>query len=156
MSEIDQDQFIASIAHDVVAQIAPQELPLFPTLSEAYFKNPRQMLKGQEGKEEPLGFGIEVVSAFLMSPFVLAIVNDVVQALTQEVKESGAVRKLLEKLHIVKKRAGKLITPFSPEQMEQVHQVTILKARQFKLSDAQAQLLADALVGRLVLANQQA
>ena len=155
MSEIDQDQFIASIAHDVVAQIAPKELSLFPTLSEAYFKNPRQMLKGQEGKEELLGFGIEVVSVVVMSPIVLTIVNSVVQTLTQEVTDSGVVRKLLEKLHIVKKRTGKLSTPFSTEQIKQVHQLTILKARQFKLSEAQAQQLADSLVGRLVLANQQ-
>src|SRR5205085_8894914 len=118
MSEIDQDQFIASIAHDVVTQIAPQELSLFPTLSEAYFKNPRQMLKGQEGKEELLGFGIEAVSAVLMSPIVLAIVNDVVQTLTQEVTHSSVIRKLLEKLHIVKRRTGKLTTPFSSEQIK--------------------------------------
>jgi hypothetical protein len=156
MSEIDQNQFIASIAHDVVAQIAPQELPLFPALSEAYFKNPHQMHKGQEGKDELLGFGMETVSAVLMSPFVLAIVNDVVQALTQEVTDSGAVRKLLEKLHILKKSPGKVITPFSLAQMEQVHQTALLKAQQFKLSDTQAELLADALVGRLVLANQHA
>jgi hypothetical protein len=155
MSEIDRDQFIDSVAHDVVAQIAPQELSLFPTISEAYFKNPHQMRKGQEVKDELLGFGMETVSAVLMSPFVLAIVNDIVQALTQEVADSGVVRKLLEKLHLVKKRTGKFTTPFSHDQMEQVHHMAILKAKQFKLSQEQAELLADSLVGRLALANQE-
>src|SRR5438874_338517 len=108
MNDIDQDQLITQVAHDVVAQMVPQELPLFPTISEAYFKNPRKMREGQEGKEEMLGFGMEVVSAALMSPIVLAIVNDVVQALAQEVTELGIVRKLLQKLHLVKRETKKV------------------------------------------------
>ncbi len=153
MGDIDQTQLIPQVAHDVVAQIAPQELSLFPAISEAYFKNPRKMRKGQVGGEEMLGFGIEVVSTALMSPIVLAIVNDIVQALAQEATKSGIVRKLLQKLHLVKKETKKIATPLSPEQIRQVHQLAMVKARQFKLSDSQAQLLADSLIGRLALAN---
>jgi len=153
MNDIDQDQLITQVAHDVVAQMAPQELSLFPTISEAYFKNPRKMREGQAGKEEMLGFGMEAVSVVLMSPIVLTIVDDVIQALAQGVTESGIVRKLLQKLHLVKRETEKISMPLSPEQMRQVHQLTIVKARQFKLSESQAQLLADSLVGRLALAN---
>lgn len=71
MTDVAQKELIASIARDLIAQTAPQELPLFRTTSEAYFKNPEKMLKGQAGKDEALGFGVmETASAIMASPIV--------------------------------------------------------------------------------------
>jgi hypothetical protein len=153
MDAIDQDQLITQVARVVVTQIAPQELSIFSDICEAYFKNPNKMHVGQAGAEETLGFGLESVSTVVMSPIILSIVNNVVQVLAQEVAESGIVKRLLQKLHLVKKEKKKISLPLSPEQIRQVHQLTMVKARQFKLSESQAQLLADSLIGNLALAN---
>src|SRR5437660_8088092 len=113
MTEITQNQLTTNVAHNLIAQIAPQELPIFQVTSEAYFKNPDKMLKGQQGKDEMLGFGFELASAILMSPIVLAIVDDVVKVIVgevipNEIKESGIVGKMFKKLHPDKEKDKKV------------------------------------------------
>ncbi len=156
MSEVAQNQLVADIARDLVAQTAPQELPLFQATSEAYFKNPNKLLKGQAGKDEMLGFGVETVSVILMSPIVLTIVDEVVKVITGKVADSGIIRKILKKLGLVKEKEEKVTLPLSltREQMQKVHELAFERALQFKLSKSQAELLADSLVGRLALANK--
>lgn len=156
MGEVARNQFVAGIARDLIAQTAPQELPLFQATSEAYFENPSKMLKGQTGKEEMLGFGLETVSAVLLSPIVLTIVDEVVKVITDKIADAGIIRKLLKKLGLVKEKEKKVALPLSltHEQMQKVHELTVEKALQFKLSKSQAQLLADSLIGRLALADK--
>lgn len=160
MVEIAQNQLVTNIAYDLIAQIAPQELPLFSVTSEAYFKNPGKLLKGQKGKDEKLGFGIEI-AAVMASPIVLAIVDEVVKVLVGEVipgeiKESGIVNKVFKKILPVKEKDRKVALPLAltPEQLQQVRDQTITTALKCNLSRAQADLLADSLVGRLALANK--
>ena len=50
MSTINEHQLIAQIASGTVAEFAPQELPTFSVISEAYFDNPEKMRKGLSGK----------------------------------------------------------------------------------------------------------
>jgi len=67
-----QNQLVADLARDMVAEIAPQELPTFRAQSEAYFKDPERALKGQAGKDDMLGFGVGAAVTFL-TPVVLAV-----------------------------------------------------------------------------------
>jgi hypothetical protein len=92
MPDITQNQLVADIAHDVVAQIAPQELPFFSVTTEAYFKNPNKMRQEQAGKDEMLGFGAGEIAAF--SPIIITIVDDVLNyilgdVIPQEIKASS-------------------------------------------------------------------
>ena len=92
MPDITQNQLVADIAHDVVAQIAPQELPFFSVTTEAYFKNPNKMRQEQVGKDEMLGFGAGEIAAF--SPIIITIVDDVLNyilgdVIPQEIKASS-------------------------------------------------------------------
>ncbi len=155
MSNEAHNQLVTEIAHGLIVQFATQELPLFQETSEAYFKNPGRMLKGLEGKDEPLGFGlVEISSAIVMSPIVLAIVDEVTKALAEEIPASGFVKNLVKKLFPGSKEQKNAPSRFTHEQMEQVHKQALKSARQFNLPESQAALLADALVGRLALAQR--
>ena len=161
MVEVAQSQLVTNVAHDLIAQIAPQELPLFSVTSEAYFKNPEKLLKGQKGKDETLGFGIEIASAVMMSPIVLTIVDEVIKVIVGEVipgeiKKSGIISKISKKLRPDKEKDKKvtLPLPLTLEQLKQVHDLTLSEAGRFNLPKPQAELLADSLVGSLTLANK--
>lgn len=151
MVDVAQNQLIASIARDLVAQTAPQELPLFQATSEAYFKNPNKLLKGQSDKDEMLGFGVvEAVSAVMTSPIILSIVNEVIHLITGEAKEAGFFKRLFRKSRPLEEEQ-KTPQTFTPDLMQQVHHKTFEMARQYQLSEAQAAQLADSLVARLAM-----
>ncbi len=161
-----QNSLVAERAYAVVAQIAPEELPLFPAISTAYFKDPRQALKyDAEGQDEMLGFGMaEAVS--LLTPTVLVVMNEVIILLTTGVAKSledeGAnffselAKKLMKKFRPQKKKEQHNLPPLqslTSEQLVQVRQQAYEKARQLKLPDDKAHLLADAIAGSLVQAG---
>jgi hypothetical protein len=159
MKNSDQSQLIADVARDVVAQIAPEELPLFRATSVAYFKNPDKLVKKQMRKDEMLGFGVgEAVS--LLTPTVLVVVAEAVTFVTAEVKKSIAtesaglisdlVKKQFKKFQPEEKKAGDNPPPLTLEQIAQVRKLAYQRFLQLKLSDAQANRLADAVVATLV------
>lgn len=151
MADVAQNQLIASIARDLIAETAPQELPLFQATSEAYFKNPQKLLKNQADKNEMLGFGVvEVVSTVIASPIVINIVNEAVHLIVEEVKEAGLFKRLFGKSHSAKEEQ-KNTRPLTPELMQQIHQMTLEKAVQYKLPRTQAEHLADSLVAKLAM-----
>jgi hypothetical protein len=152
-----QNSLIAERAYVVVTKIAPEELPLFPAISTAYFQNPHAVSTNSE--DEMLGFGMaEVVS--LMTPTVLVVMNEVIMLLTTGVTKSledeGAnfisegAKKLLNKFRPRAKKEQHDLLPLTPEQLVQVRQQVYEKAHQLKLPDDKARLLADAIAGSLV------
>lgn len=156
---VDQ-KLIADLARNVVAETAPQELPLFRPVSEAYFREPKTALHGKRGKDEMLGFGVgEAIT--LVTPVVLAIMTDVVTFLAGELqktfKEESAgiigdlVKKLFKKYHTGESGTSAAAT-LTKEQLAKVRQIALEKARQLSLPENKAQLLADSMVGSLVTA----
>jgi hypothetical protein len=77
----------------LVAQIAPQELPLFRPIKEAYFKDLEKTLQRHTAKDEMLGFEV-AEAAMLITPIVLGVVTEVVkyigEQLLQTIKQEGA------------------------------------------------------------------
>lgn len=149
---------IADVSRDLIAQVAPQELPLFRAQSQAYFRDPNAVLKEQEGKDDMLGFGAGEAIAFL-TPVALVVVTEVITFLASEIKKTVAAEGsslLAEQLKKVLKKYRPGDTKNDPpslsaEQLTQVHKLAFEKARQLKLSEAQSHLLADSLVGSLTL-----
>lgn len=159
MTSLDDNQLIADVARDIVAQTAPQELPLFRATSVAFFKKPKNVLKNQVGKDEMLGFGVgETVS--LLTPAVLVVTTEVVTFVTAAVKESvvagGAnlvsdfTKTVFKKFRTEEKKAADNPPPLTLEQIAQVRKLAYQRFLQLKLSDAQANRLADAVVATLV------
>ena len=160
MTDKTENQLIAELARDLISQTVPQELPLFRANSEAFFSNPEKLLAGQKGKDEMLGFGVgEAIT--MLSPVILAVTSEVIKFLTEELKktmkdESSAlvgeyVKKMFKKFRTDEKKEN-TPAPLTPDQLAQVRELALKKARHLKLSDARCKLLADALVGSLATA----
>jgi hypothetical protein len=151
-------QLIMDISRDTIAQIAPQELPLFRAQSQAYFDDPAEALKQRTETDGMLEFGPGDAVIFI-TPAALAIVSEMLVFLTGELRNSFAkqstdligelVKKLFKRFRTEKDQAPALTNA----QLTQVRKIAFEKARQFKLPEAQATLLADALVGGLVVSH---
>lgn len=159
MTSSDRNQLIADVARDVVAQVAPQELPFFRATSVAYFKNPEKALKQQRGKDEMLGFGGgEMVT--LLTPVVLTVMTEVVTFAMATVKESlvqGSAellsehaKKMFKKFRAEGKNEAGTPAPFTLQQIARVHKLVYEKFLELKLSEALANRLADAVVATLI------
>lgn len=160
MTDKTENQLIAELARDLISQTAPQELPLFRANSEAFFTNPEKLFAGQKGRDEVLGFGVGD-AVVMLTPAVLAITSEIVKFLNEEFKKSAkeegtvlvgeTVKKMFKKFRPEEKKENSP-APLTPEQLNQVRELALKKARHLKLSDARCKLLADALVGSLAVA----
>jgi hypothetical protein len=155
----DQDQLIAAWAQDIVAQAAPEELPLFRAKSIEYFKNPNKSLKGQKSKDNMLGMGVSE-SVILVTPYVLTIATQIIKFVAEELSKALATQSADAIGDLIKRifqRPGKKQDDTKPillthEQLTQIYHVAYQTARGLHLPDEKARLLANATVGSLAVA----
>lgn len=154
-----EDRLVADLAREQVAKIAPEELPLFRVTSEAYFKDPEGTLERASIEDEKLAFGGVEVGVIFLTPFVMPVAKEVVEFLIGEVKmhlrseSSGLIGEYVKKLFRKFRPAQEdeeMPPPLTLDQARRVRDRAFEKARQLKLSEEQAGLLADSLVGSLV------
>src|SRR5438552_17448460 len=84
-----QRDLIAEMSRDIVADVAPDELPLFRMNSTAYFKNPKKARESREGQDDTLGFAIEAMVP-LLTPVIIAVVTEVISHLEQSLSSHMA------------------------------------------------------------------
>ncbi|MGH4002614.1 MAG: hypothetical protein ACRDSO_00670 [Pseudonocardiaceae bacterium] len=150
--DLDED-LVRSLSRRVVDRAAPEELPLFRLVTDAYFSQATGKPAGRRNRDEMLGFGVgEVV--VLLTPFVLPVVSTVLEYLATEVAAAAgargkeAVGRLLRRL-FRQTEAPDGPVPLSREQLDHVRRLAFQKARQLDLPEAKADLLADSVVGSL-------
>jgi hypothetical protein len=157
-----EDELVAALARRAVAETAPAELPLFRATSQAYFEDPGRALAGRAGSDDVLGFG-PAAAALLLTPVALDVARSVVRFVLDHVRTKAeaqagdaiesATEKLLRKIGLGDGHGGTdaaaEAAPLSDDQLREVHRIAFEKARQLNLPDAQADLLADSLVGSL-------
>lgn len=163
MTYMNQNELVIDITHAFIAQAAPEELPLFPGLSQIYRENPENITRPESGKDQMLGFGwVEV--APVVTPFVMMIVTEVLTYGSKKVVDS-AVDAFLTRCWNAFRRLFRIpprpkdVPEFTPEQLAQVREMIIKRARdvpQPVLSEEQAQLLADVVVKNLTTAQLSA
>jgi hypothetical protein len=168
------NQLVLALGREMVAVIAPEELPLFDPISQAYLADPERALAEEAGTEEDdaLGFGVAEAQVML-TPVVLAVVTQVMTSVANETKatvsKEGAslVRTWLEwATGKLRPSVGKDAKPSSSapaatagaapivltrEQLAAVRQSALARALALKMPTAKAELLADSLVGRLAV-----
>ena len=156
------EALVAALARASVERAAPEELPLFRATSEAYFNDPEALTKRRSG-DEMLGFGVDT-AVMLVTPVALAVAKDVIQFIGTQLRAraekegAGAIDRLLNRLlrsddeAPPAEGAPAAVPELTDEQLEQVRTLAIEKAKQLKLSDAKAELLAESLVGSLATA----
>jgi len=157
----DDDALVAALARASVERAAPEELPLFRATSEAYFDDP-SALERPKSRDDMLGFGVDA-AVMLVTPVALAVARDVIQFIGTQLRAraekegEGAIDRVLDRL--LRRDDEPVATPaaagpaeLTDEQLEQVRTLALEKAKQLKLSDAKAELLAESLVGSLATA----
>ncbi|MEC3976972.1 hypothetical protein [Amycolatopsis sp. H20-H5] len=138
------DEFVVESARKVVASLAPEELPLFDPVSQAYLRDPRKVLGDRGRPGAVLGSGIDVTIAVL-SPVALAVATAVGQQLVD--KASGAVVKggtrLLGRLR-GKNKPGER-TRITRIQLDELRELAVERARELGLPDEEARKVGDIL-----------
>lgn len=92
MPNQEQDQLHLALSRDLVALLAPNELPLFKATSAAYRKNPEAVFANKPDKEHALGFG-QTGEVVALTPAILAIMTPVIAFVAREMaaaSQSGA------------------------------------------------------------------
>lgn len=153
------DALVEALARSAVERVAPEELPLFPATSEAYFADPSSLEQGRS-RDDMLGFGVDA-ALVLVSPVALQVAKEVIGFVVVQFREAaaeegeGAIKRLVARLvHRNEDEQGEdePVPELTDEQLQQVRALALEKARSLKLSDTKATLLADSLVGSLATA----
>jgi len=154
-----QAQLLA-LARPAVTRVAPEELPLLePTV--AATRRPWARWRASRS-EEMLGFGWdESIPAVTMAALgaAQAVLVHLASLAGDTLREetSAAIRDRLRALlhrrsrRRVAQRPPAIDTPLDPEQLRRVREIAVGKARDLGLDRPRAELVADAIVGRLAM-----
>ncbi|HET6561168.1 MAG TPA: hypothetical protein VFG72_04780 [Marmoricola sp.] len=160
--DADRD-LLEELARTVLEHSAPEELVIFEETSEEYFRDPDGVLNPAR-RDEALGFGLDLA---LLTPYVLAVAAPVVTFLLQTVAAAAkeeATPRVKELVRRLFNRAGDRSPGAAPdagekeplaltgEQAREVREVALARAKDLGLPAEQARLLADSVVGGLVVA----
>jgi len=157
MPSTDDAALVTDVARDVLSEIAPEELPIFPAASRAYVADPAAALRGLGAKEEMLGFGMEALAA-AATPVILIVVTEVFQFLTG-VAAKAVADGLGSEISGLVKAMFKRFRPSAPDtpsiltrdHIAAIHNNVLLAARRLRLPQEKARALADAVTAQLVL-----
>ena len=145
------DEIVRSIGQELVSRIAPEELPLYPSLVSQFQDANRGRRSKASSDDQILGFGAgEVVT--LLTPVILSFTRSFWDAIVAQAAQT-ALHGVLQQLqaHRPGQRNGPAETPrFTEAQIQLVRTVAEHEAGRLNLSKKQAGLLADAMVGVLV------
>jgi hypothetical protein len=145
----DTDEIVGSIGRELVSRLAPEELPLYPSL----VKQVQGAKRGRRGKassdDQLLGFGAAEAMTML-TPVLLSFSGSFWQALVAEAADNSA-HTVIEylKAHLPGRHKAAAGPPLTPGQLQFVRTVAEREARRLDVSENQAGLLADAMVGVL-------
>ena len=151
------EELVTWLSKEVVREIAPDELDLYQDIEEEFFKNPDAFIeKDTKKKEKMLGFiGSGIGEQFLtvtVLPIVLGVIGYVgtsgIEALKKEASK-GLIRK------IEKKFGEKESTDshFSKDKIGEIREYAFNKAKSMGMDVEKAGILADSLIGKLVLTD---
>lgn len=164
--DVRQQNDIAEIAELVVKRVAPDELELFPATCDAFFADTEGARKQFRHRDHMLGFGMGL-ELTVLTPAILMLTAKVFQFAGDELQKSASregaaliadvVKKAFTYLRHVVMREPQLsanvstaqVASLSMTQLQRVRARTLREARRMNLTAAQANLIADAVVGSL-------
>ena len=141
------DEIVGSLGRELVSDLAPEELPLYPSLL-SQFQGARRGRGGKSSDDQMLGFGA-AEALTMLTPVILNFTSSFWQALVAEAARSsvhgvlGCVRAHLPG------RQEAAPPPLTEDQLKLVRTMAEREARRLDISEGQAGLLADAMVGLL-------
>lgn len=143
------ESLLIELAQPLVAEFAPAEDgELFEILSEAHFARPEAFAEADH-RTGPLAFGLPEFTV-LLTPVMLAAMAEVVRYVVDKAMDKGTevsakgIRRLF-------RRQGEPAEPpitLTSGQLAEVHRIVLDVAERGGVSAEQAQLIADAVIGR--------
>ena len=150
LSASEERTLVAVLTADTLSAVAPEEIPSFEADRGLYLDGGRPEQKG--GVDQQLGFGLEV--AVLLTPVVVAAARAVVGILADALADS-AVKETKATVAAWIHRILHRDAPGSPAPLFTARELTVIRktaydvCRNMHAEDSDAQLVADALTGRL-------
>ncbi|KIG08985.1 hypothetical protein [Caballeronia concitans] len=152
---------IRDISRDVLTQLAPEELPLFTTISDAWFADPAAAQKASRNRDAALGFGADTVALF--TPLILQVVSEILPMLGSIARKATETA-VGEEVSIVIKNMfrrndgsadvhanAEAAPALTTQELGEVHRNVIAAGKRLRLAPAETQRLADAVVAQFVL-----
>lgn len=142
----DADEIVGTLGRELVSDLAPEELPLYPSLLSQY-QGAKPGRGGSSSDDQLLGFGV-AETLTMLTPVILSFTSSFWQALVAEAAQSSA-HGVLEyvKAHLPGHHAA--APPLTAGQLQLVRTVAEREARRLDIPEGQSGLLADAMVGLL-------
>lgn len=151
----------ADLARDVVGQLAPDELPAFDVIASPYLRDPsRAERRLCAGSDDPLG--VDLGSAIIvLTPVVTLVCGSVATALAQGVTTEVSSRskkftgRLLDRLGRWHRHRDTIEAfDWTAGQLDEIRAVAVARATALGVKQGQAETIADAVVGALVLRRE--
>jgi hypothetical protein len=142
---------VREVVHDVVADVAPEELPVLAGLSQLDDDEALRRLTRRRRPRERLGFGLDTV-ATLATAITWVAVQESVKRIVDPAAD-GLSRRVGTRLRRLFRRpsAPAIVPVLTREQLTEVHRRVVEVADQNGLDADRATVLADRVVARLVL-----
>ncbi|SDM65747.1 hypothetical protein SAMN04489726_2754 [Allokutzneria albata] len=139
------------MVRDVVAEVAPEELPVVDGLAGFDDGTVVRRLRRGGNRREPLGFGLGEI-AVMVAPVVWIVVDQIAQKVAGTAVDGAAkgMRALLRKV-FRKGPARVVVPPLTPEQLAEGWRKVYEAALHRGMSEERARAVADAVVARLTL-----
>ncbi|MGV9654461.1 hypothetical protein [Streptomyces sp. NPDC003554] len=157
MGELRERELAIRLARQAVAELAPDELPLFDVTCAAYFADPRKAGR-RRGSDDMLGFGVEAAVTAITTG-ALAASSEVAKIFMAQAAEGAAtavregaesaVRRLKARLRGRPEPVAAQVTPMTRSQLADVRRVAYERVLAVGIPEDTANLVADAVVGRL-------
>jgi hypothetical protein len=152
-------ELVYQVSLQILEQIAPEEVEIFPELAEEFYTNPELPELSGNSTDDELAFGLDgsliPVSHAIISAVIYVLnylVTDVLKEAKGEISEAlkTKIKALFENEKLDgKPKKGKITPILTKEELELVKKMARKQARIFGLGEADARKLADALVGSL-------
>jgi len=142
------DEIVGSLGWELVSDLAPEELPLYPSLL-SQFQGASRGRAGKSSDDQMLGFGA-AEALTMLTPVILSFTSSFWQALVAEAARSSA-HGMLECLRAYLPGRREAAPSLTAGQLQLVRTVAEREARRLDISEGQAGLLADAMVGVLAV-----
>jgi hypothetical protein len=155
VSESADKTLVRELAEQIVAEVAPDEVEMFPALADVYLADPKRVLSRSGDREESLGFGVGEVELLLTPAAVYvagAVVNHLADSIGRGVVGGGrqAIARLIRRWRNEKPVADPP-AELTRDQARELWRVVHEKGREAGLDEKTASLLADTVVAGLAL-----
>ncbi|MEU1984040.1 hypothetical protein [Nocardia sp. NPDC019395] len=147
----DRVLLIGELVRDVIADVAPDELPFVDQLRQLDDERVVRLLSRRRRGRDLLGFGLDEM-VVLASPVVWVVVNEAAQRFTDSaITGAGkAARSGLRKL-LGRTEAASAVPEMTRDQIAEVRTRVLESAIGSGMDEERARLVADAVAGRLAL-----